>query len=586
MASLKTLIILVLFSLASFTTNVKCLQQIGDQNDRGDETKQIYTPVTGYSIYNQTFRRDERAIKKSKTGVLASILNGNTGHIDTSYWTLSKDKDSDITKHKFEINATTTGNGSSLNSKKSELQSRRPFGTNKITPKERSKGDMDYITQAKLVQRNETECKLQVSQQSVIEFTDRVLYDKADVLILNLNISSDINVTWSKGVILPFQWRWVYMETYSYLRMPHAAIIYSLGLLLIHKFDPLVVQLSVDTQSNYCHNMTLVIGETNSDTMIGKALGRMTNEIALKSYKYNSSHWCYIRTHQGRKDKRLREIENNFFAVYPELHYACCRYLCISDSVFKRRISCSDKHHYNTVWWDIPLYLGFLMLLYFPLIYLKLGGLIYEHLLKSTIKYNPTDSGGSPLHASLINENRDGPTDGPYNYVFYWGKSPISLLSMIASCLSKLMPNGLTARHRVVIFLWPLLTLTIPSVEVALYYFYLHDYVIDLANNDISFGFSSVLAGWSTSRRSKLGVFGGPFIALGIYILIGWVLLLSPKVMTNQLYRGIYDGPMGNRSLLCLSLARIQMFGSVQIKKHYNGYNRLLKFPSGHLVRQ
>ena len=90
---------------------------------------------------------------------------------------------------------------------------------------------------------NEDFCQLQVNPNTSEAFHARVLYDKVDALSLNFNFAEDINVLVAPGIILPFQWKWVYQETMSYLRMPFAAVVWSLGLLYIHNGKPLYVHL-------------------------------------------------------------------------------------------------------------------------------------------------------------------------------------------------------------------------------------------------------------------------------------------------------------------------------------------------------
>ena len=137
-------------------------------------------------------------------------------------------------------------------------------------------------------------CSLIVSGKSTEKFNSRVLHYNADVLTLNLNFSETISVNGGPGVILPLKWRWIYKATKAYLRMPYSASLWSLGLLALHNGRPVSVELNYSsTVPKYCYN--LIIGETISDQIIGNALGKMTEFVASKYFRYNSSHWCYVK---------------------------------------------------------------------------------------------------------------------------------------------------------------------------------------------------------------------------------------------------------------------------------------------------
>ena len=76
--------------------------------------------------------------------------------------------------------------------------------------------------------------------------------------------------------------------------MPYASeFVWSLGLLNIHSKEYVDVQLDSTNSSKHCLNLT--VGETDSDTVIGYAVGNMTKEIAMKDIRCNTSRWCYTK---------------------------------------------------------------------------------------------------------------------------------------------------------------------------------------------------------------------------------------------------------------------------------------------------
>ena len=78
-------------------------------------------------------------------------------------------------------------------------------------------------------------------------------------------------------------------------------------------------------------------------------------------------------------------------------------------------------------------------------------------------------------------------------------------------------------------------------------------------------------------------MFGGPILALCLYLVVGWILLLSPKIMANQIYRGVCDSGETTKSILCISLTKKEKLGSTAIRKVRNGYLRLNKLQICHL---
>ena len=403
--------------------------------------------------------------------------------------------------------------------------------------------------------KTEVECKLKVANGSVLKFYNRILYDKASAFTLNLTFPKFTNkscVTSKSGIILPFQWIWVYRETLTFLSMPRSASIWSLGLLNLYYVNgPLEIEIEPEVPG-ICEDMQLEIGATASDLMIGHALGEMMRGLAMKYLRYNTSHWCYMNITYESESDISRTLDNNFFSVSPILQFVCCSYDLELES--DMHVKCQDVHKYDSVWWGVPLGLGILMWLYFPLLFMKVNGKIHKEIKKSSI-------GNEEVDGSIVTVQVNAPVTNPANesnnskdsIVFNDGKSPITAFSMVKSSVSKLVPQKRKNKSRIAIFVYSILTLIIPGIEVLIHYFFLLDYVQSLADNNISFGFLSVLAGWDKSKNCKLSIFGGPIIALSVYLVVGWILLLSPKVLANQIYRGVCDSSENTKSILCIS---------------------------------
>ena len=83
-----------------------------------------------------------------------------------------------------------------------------------------------------------------------------------------------------------------------------------------------------------------------------------------------------------------------------------------------------------------------------------------------------------------------------------------------------------------------------------------------------------MLSGWTGARESKLTIFGGPFVALTLYAVIGWILMITPENIANLIYLGMPEIKDNIKSILHVNLEVKETLGSVQIRKYKNGYTR------------
>ena len=343
-------------------------------------------------------------------------------------------------------------------------------------------------------------CHLKVAEKSVIGFYNRTLYGKANAFTLSLTFPQffhDVCETAKNGTILPCQWVWVYQESVTLLNMPRTAAIWSLGLLDLYYDGPLKIEIEPKNAIS-CRGMELEIGDNVTDHMIGQALGDMMRGLALKHLPYNTSHWCYMNKTYGTDSK----LDNNFFSVSPVTQFVCCSYDLSKD--FNMNVSCQNVHVYDSVWWDVPLGVGILMWLYFPLLFMKVNGKIHKVIMKSSIANVELD--GHSVNGNVnspVTVTGNAPNDNRHSIVFNDGKSPITAFSMVKSSLSKLLPRKQKSKSRMAIFVYSILTLIIPGIEVLVHYIYLLDYVQQLADNKVSLGFRPCsLAGINLRKQS------------------------------------------------------------------------------------
>ena len=422
-------------------------------------------------------------------------------------------------------------------------------------------------------------CRLKVADKSVVDFYNRILYNNVRAVKFNLT-STQFNITSKNGTILPNVWIWVYQQTLTLLNMPPTASMWSLGLLAFYN-EKAILEVEIQPENaRSCKGIKLEIGNPVNDQMIGQALGNMMRGLAMKYLQYNTSNWCYRNTTDEFNSGLLQAMNNNFFSVSPIVQFVCCAYDLERD--FNMNVACQNVHVYDNVWWGVPLGLGILMWLYFPLLFMYVNGKVHKAILKSSIANDEVDTrcinGEGVVNASDLNDGNKQST------IFNDSYSPITIFSMIKHPLSKLLPRKQKNKSRIAIFMYTIFTLILPGLEVLVHYIFYFDYIQSLANKNISLGFSSVLGGWDKSREAKLSVFGGPIIAVCLYLIVSWILLLPPKVMAHQIYRGVCDGKEPTKSILFISLKKKEELGSTEIRKVTNGYLRLTKLQICHLL--
>ena len=76
-----------------------------------------------------------------------------------------------------------------------------------------------------------------------------------------------------------------------------------------------------------------------------------------------------------------------------------------------------------------------------------------------------------------------------------------------------------------------------------------------------------MLSGWTGALESKLTIFGGPFVALTLYAVIGWILMITPENIANLIYLGMPEIKDNIKSILHVNLEVKETLGSVQIQK-------------------
>ena len=323
----------------------------------------------------------------------------------------------------------------------------------------------------------------------------------------------------------------------------------------------------------------MVIGDVRSDVIIGKALGQMTKVITQKDHRYNSSHWCYMQKIEENNHGVISVLDNNFFSTSPSLQNSCCRY---SPHAHAETVECSNIYSYGAVWWDAPLGVGILLLLYFPLLFLKVIGMLCTKADKVDTKTHIDTQANSTTTTKLDESEPTAKSDFKAGYVYLGNSSPITVSSLVVSLCSPVASLGLSTKSRIGIFIWTLFTLLVPGLELLSYCLFLYDYTFDLAKNDVSTGWSSIMIGWK-SNRMKFNLFDGPFVTLGVYLILGWFILLAPTSLADQIAKAIDYRDKHSAILLNITLEKKEMLGSLTDRKYVNGFTRLFKLQLCHI---
>ena len=551
----KHLLILLMYFLGTYarTVNIISLRngKEGKKNDNLNETNNDNLQFEGINI---------------NKGEMSHVINGSQN--------LSQKNITDV--RKGNISGEVKGLLFFKNRSRDENGQNKIINVRKIVNKSKSANKRSEYNASKTTSMNGP-CSLEVDPKTIEAFNDRVVSDGANVITLKLKFPKDIEVNVMPGVILPFQWRWLYRPSLSYLQMPYPATVWSLGLLYPHNGEPLDVKLQIP---EFCPPFQpLTIGEEDTDIEIGGALGKMTLGVIHRDTRYTGNHWCYMRKIQCGCNELMSFFSDNFFNTRGLLEYVCCKF---ESDMYNSSVACDDIHRYDSMWWNVPIVIGTFMFFHFPLLFLKVTGMVHEAIKKSSKTVRNKSQPDTQMHDQLSESTKLIVGPRKKDIVYLDDNTPVTASSLIVPILLLLLPKKQSSKSRIAIVIWSLITLILPAIELILYKFYLFDYVSDLAKNDIAFGFSSMLIGWD-AHRLQFTIFGGPYIAVGLYLILGWILMLSPKVMVDQLYYGIPDGDTGAKSILTINLKTKEFLGHSKILKHRNGYFRLLKVQISHL---
>ena len=350
---------------------------------------------------------------------------------------------------------------------------------------------------------------------------------------------NNLSIAESDNVIEYNRWVWTYKGEnggYQNLFLPNYYGYLSFGLLWTNTFvGPMRLELS---SSGACSNLT---SGNKTDAMIGEALGVMTNEIATQNRVYNTSHWCYY------VHIKLRGINKflceNIACPYETSGYKCCKYKF--DFVTKRRsIKCNDKHyHLGAVWWTLAVYLGNLCWVYFPLLLTYFG-------CKLTNATKPIQAEDLEMN-NVLNSPSEHITEdfvvlNKYSY-------PITILGTIkqALCFCNVKNSIFSRLLRLMIIFLPLAILVL---KILLALKYEGNFIKASNSKGAILNFNSLLLDFQSAKKRFFVIFGGPHVAVSLYVLISCIFIQLPRDLESFLARGLFHCESLGVSPLTLSL--------------------------------
>ncbi|XP_053392541.1 uncharacterized protein LOC128555111 [Mercenaria mercenaria] len=414
-------------------------------------------------------------------------------------------------------------------------------------------------------------CTLQVMDESKNQFTHDVLRYRYNFVYFKLNfLNFSLNET--KMVITKNDWIWTYKGVNGarqYLNLPGDFGYLSFGLLWAHTLNE---KFSVDIKkTGECSNLTIGLKET--DLLIGKALGNMTSQIASQHDMYNSSYWCYNKRSWIHSMFVYRACMSAICTVQT-IEYNCCKFFI--DFTDKTRIVQCDLEDYKfgALWWILPTLIGEICFALYPLLLTKLGMNV------KTISENMEMERRRSLSMDVYNETthfvkNDRNKKNRNTFISLKASNHITFLSTLCSPLYGLDLSGAIISRA--LRLWILiLPLTLSTIHVLVDYIYAKDFMTDAVKKGALLGFSSIIAGLSESRKQFLYFFGGPLVAITIYLSFGFLLIVFPPNLEDFVATGLPTRVKKFIFLTRMPLKLKEKLSGISVRNH-KGYTKLHK---------
>ena len=387
-------------------------------------------------------------------------------------------------------------------------------------------------------------CNITVTPESAEEMKSDLFNSQSLLVKTCLNFPDGFEVRSTKETILPKHWIMTYTDNKNsnlFISWPVDYFLFSCGLLDSRTLRNVTLDLRI---SPLTCNVT--IGDDITNCGIVNALLKITDH-----HKKLKTTWCYISEYPGIRNQTWYTLKVYFGLPIRMFGYRCC----YGD---KDGIYCGDD--YNATWNEfqvVPYYVGIVFFCFFPILLMKCSA-------------RSMDSGSKLTDQIKEYKNLD---DNQDEWLFLRNRSPISVSGILLGLFSLGMKHPVaTSRIRRVIFI-----LCLPAAiyaEICMYYFGWRELMPALLKINIPFGFASIAGGINESRSVFLPMFGGPFIALMLYFVIGIVVVVPPRDVGDALEKGLTLNSQRSWTLLQLNIITIEELSCISCVNR-TGYHKV-----------
>ena len=215
------------------------------------------------------------------------------------------------------------------------------------------------------------------------------------------------------------------------------------------------------------------------------------------------------------------------------------------------------------MWWTFAQYLGYLCWVSYPL-------------LLTYICYHFTNA-NKPIQAdnlemdNVLNSSSEHITE---KYVFLYKHSyPLTFLGTIKQelCLCHVKNTILSRLLRLMIIVLPL---TILVLKIFLVFEYEGNFIQAAVSKGSLLNFNNLLVDFQSAKRSYLVIFGGPQVALTLYVLFSCTLIQLPRDLESFLVRGLFNYESLGLSPLTIDLETKCRLAGIQCN-HVSGFNKI-----------
>ncbi|KAL4218859.1 hypothetical protein ACF0H5_021447 [Mactra antiquata] len=430
---------------------------------------------------------------------------------------------------------------------------------------------------------NSNQCVLTLGENNVDLFRHLVFYNDFEFVYLKLNPQEGVVIKGNGSTVGANIWTWTFYNDkhggMKYLRWPIEFGIWSVGLLNNHVFTK-PMEMDLHRVSGNCSN--LMVGKSKDDLIIGTALLNLTMTMkAIKRNKYDATLLCY-KKRKWTESNFLYNLCKNIVCPIEALKYHCCNtYFNITYQ--KRVLQCNHiNFYYDTVSWILPVLVSVILFAVCPIFLLKAVHKFSRH--SNSEFYHQMER--TKRHATLVDDNNRSVVsefvfqDGEHHVTFFmalWW--PFDLC--IRYIISNSHPSLFSIWKRLFRLCIPLLSLSFIGVQVCLDYIYLYEFVLSSLRKGAPLGFRSMISGFEESRKNFLPWLGGPYIAVGVYLLITVILLVVPSSVSELLGLGLPLSSCHEDTFpICVKNTTIERLGSVRFRRR-KGFDKIQKVLEG-----